>query len=129
MNNNNIFNHMYSLEQLIDFFAKNNDNKYFLDTKLGIISAYNCQNLNPEHQFIFKPIEKTYALSKVSFNEELSLEEALKQKGKNKRDIYNFIKSEVISFLSENKILPPSLNPILSFKEKDLNNKIIIEIS
>lgn len=129
MQNNQLFEHTYSLEQLIEFFTKNNNTSYYLDTSNGKIEIYDNQKLNSNNCFIFKPLDKDYVLSKIKFDESLSLHEALTTKHEHKRHLYNFIKSEVIFFLSENKILPPSLNPILSFKEKEDSGKITVEIS
>jgi hypothetical protein len=129
MQNNQLFEHNYSLEQLIEFFTKNSNTTYCLDTSNGQIEPYQNHDLKQNQQFIFKPLEKSYVLSKVKFDESLSLHEALTTKNEYKRYVYNFVKSEVIFFLSENKILPPSLNPILSFKEKENQGKITIEIS
>jgi hypothetical protein len=129
MQNNQLFEHNYSLEQLIEFFTKNNNTTYYLDTSNAQINIYENQDLNSKTCFIFKPLDKDYVLSKINFDKSLSLHQALTTKHENKRHVYNFVKSEVIFFLSENKILPPSLNPILSFKEKEDSGKITVEIS
>ncbi|HAG52190.1 MAG TPA: hypothetical protein DCL21_00185, partial [Alphaproteobacteria bacterium] len=127
MKNNNLFNYIYSIEELIVFFAKNNNSTYYLDTKTGVINLDNKSSDN-NGIFAFKPVTKEYALEKIKFDSSKTLEDILNSNHQDKRIVYNFIKTEVISFLSQNKLLPPSLNPILSFNENNQNDKIVIEI-
>jgi len=127
MKNNNLFNYIYSIEELIEFFAKNNNCTYYLDTRSGNIDSQ-IEGADNNSIFAFKPLDKEYVLSKIKFDSTKPLEDIINSNHKDKRVVYNFIKSEVIQFLSENKLLPPSLNPILSFNENNANDKIVIEI-
>ncbi len=127
MTNNKLFKHIYSLEQLIEFFAKNSNETFYLNTKTGEILQHKIDDSSTQ-TFAFKPIDFNQAKQKVNLDNFLSLEQALNTKGRHKRDVYNFVKSQVLDFLAENNILPPSLNPIISFREKAKEEKIKVEI-
>lgn len=123
MNLDKQFEHIYNVENLIDFFASQQEVIFYLDTKTGKVSQ-----TRSTQSFAFKPLTKSYVLSKIKLNDSSDFKNILKSNNKDKPILYNFIKSEVISFLAQNKLLPPSLHPILSFNEKTDESKIKVEI-
>jgi hypothetical protein len=126
MKNQDLFNYKYSLEDLIKKFASQEDKIFYLNTSNGLIEESKTVN-----SFAFKPITIEYAQKHIDFNKNLSFNEILTTNNEDRNTVYNFIKDECLEFLAKNKILPPSLHPMISFEESkqiSQNAKIKVEI-
>lgn len=124
MNYNSPFKHIYKLEELITFFASESNDIFYLDTSTGLIST-----IKNDNSFAFKAINKTVLEDNLNICISCPLTQVLTTKHQHKSAVYNYIKNYALNFLAENKILPPSLHPIIGFVEKDEESKIKVVIN